>query len=112
MIELLAAVVVVVHAARAILSIPAGGSDAARLILAEGVLAALGFNLAATLLKVVGLQDWVQIRTFTVVFVLRTVLKQVFLGEAARIRKRGVSDGNWPAPAYALQRWRRWRAGP
>jgi len=89
-IELLTAGVVIVHAAKAIFSIRAGGSDAARLILAQGVLAALGFSLAATLLKVIGLSEWVQIRTFTVVFVLRTLLKLVFLGEAARIQKRGA----------------------
>lgn len=89
-IELLAAVVIVVHAIQAILSIRKGGSDAARGILAQGVLAALGFSLAATLLKVIGLQQWVQIRTFTVVFVLRIVLKQVFLRESTGIVRRRV----------------------
>lgn len=48
-VELLAASVIVVHAARAIFALVTHrGLDAARLIIAEGVLAALGFSLAAT----------------------------------------------------------------
>ena len=57
-------------------------------MIADGVLAALGFSLAATLLKVIGLQQWVQIRTFATVFILRTLLKQVFLHERANVEQR------------------------
>ncbi len=89
LVELLAAVVIVVHAGRALLSlITKGGLDSAQLIIADGVLAALGFSLAATLLKVIGLQQWVQIRTFATVFILRTLLKQVFLHERASVEQR------------------------
>ena len=89
LVELLAAAVIVVHAGRALFALRAhGGLDGARLIIADGVLAALGFSLAATLLKVIGLQQWVQIRTFATVFVLRTLLKQVFLHERARVEQR------------------------
>lgn len=89
LVELLAAVVIAVHAVRAGVAIVQGrGSDPARLILAQGVLAALGFSLAATLLKVLALQGWAQIRIFATVFVLRTVLKQVFLGEQLRMEAR------------------------
>lgn len=88
-VELLAAVVIVVHAVRAIIVlIQTRDLDAARLIIADGVLAALGFSLAATLLKVIGLQQWVQIRTFATVFVLRTLLKQVFLHERISVEQR------------------------
>lgn len=88
-IELLAAVVIVVHAGRALLVVLTKGNlDLARLLIAEGVLAALGFSLAATLLKVIGLQQWVQIRTFATVFVLRSLLKQVFLGERSGMEQR------------------------
>lgn len=81
-IELLAACVIVFHAIRAVSSLLTGRSvDAARAIIAEGVLAALGFSLAATLLKVISLQQWTQIRTFATVFVLRTLLKRVFQHE-------------------------------
>lgn len=83
-IELLAACVIVFHAVRAIAALLGGhGLDVARGVIAEGVLAALGFSLAATLLKVISLQQWAQIRTFATVFVLRTVLKRVFQHERA-----------------------------
>lgn len=92
-IELLAAVVIVVHAVRALVElVRRRGLDSARLILADGVLAALGFSLAATLLKVIGLQQWVQIRTFAAVFVLRTVLKRVFTTERGLIQQRRTSS--------------------
>lgn len=92
-IELLAAVVIVVHAVRALVElVRRRGLDSARLILADGVLAALGFSLAATLLKVIGLQQWVQIRTFATVFVLRTVLKRVFTTERGLIQQRRTSS--------------------
>lgn len=87
-IELLAALVIVVHVAQALLLLRRQGVDAARLILANGVLAALGFSLAATLLKVIGLQQWQGIRTFAAVFVLRTALKYVFTTERTSIQQR------------------------
>lgn len=88
-IELLAAMVIVVHAVWALaVLLRRQGLDAARLILADGVLAVLGFSLAATLLKVIGLQQWAQIRTFATVFVLRTVLKRVFMTERSQLQQR------------------------
>ncbi len=99
-IEMLAAVVIVVHAVWALATVVRGrGLDAARLIVANGVLAALGFSLAATLLKVIGLQQWVQIRTFATVFVLRTALKYVFTTERNLIQRRTVDD---PEPARGV----------
>lgn len=81
-IQLLATGAILLHAGRALLVLGSGrGIDTARRLLAEGVLAALGFSLAATLLNVIGLGNWTQIRTFTVVLVLRTLLKQVFQQE-------------------------------
>ena len=89
LIELLAAFVIVVHAALAVGALVRGqGLDRARLLIAEGVLAALGFSLAATLLKVIGLQQWVQIRTFATVFVLRQMLKRVFTHERTLVERR------------------------
>lgn len=89
LIELLAAFVIVFHAALAVIALVRGqGLDRARLLIAEGVLAALGFSLAATLLKVIGLQQWVQIRTFATVFVLRQLLKRVFTQERTSIEQR------------------------
>ena len=92
LVELCAAFVIVYHAARAIATIVrAADIDRARALIAEGVLSALGFSLCATLLKVIGLQSWVQIRTFATVFVLRTLLKQVFLQERAHVLRRTES---------------------
>ncbi len=64
------------------------GSDAVRLKVAEGVLAALGFSVAGSLLKIIALQTWLQIRLFAFVFLLRTLLKQVFAWEERRIVAR------------------------
>ncbi len=92
LVELCAAAVIVYHAAWACLVVVQGASvDRARALIAEGVLSALGFSLCATLLKVLGLQNWVQIRTFATVFVLRTLLKQVFLKEQMHVLRRSPS---------------------
>lgn len=89
LVELCAAFVIVYHAARAMVAVVRSADvDRARALIAEGVLSALGFSLCATLLKVIGLQSWVQIRTFATVFVLRTLLKQVFLQEQTRTLQR------------------------
>ncbi len=78
LIEMLAACVVAFHVVLALLSLL---HDRARVLIAQGVLAALGFSLAGTLLKTIGLQTWVQIRSFAFVWLLRTVLKRVFQWE-------------------------------
>lgn len=89
LVELCSAFVIVYHAARAMMVIIcSAGIDQARAMIAEGVLSALGFSLCATLLKVIGLQSWVQIRTFATVFMLRTLLKQVFLHEGEQALRR------------------------
>ena len=89
MIEVLAAIVVAYHVLQALIAIVRRqGSDAARLWIAEGVIAALGFSMAGTLLKTIGLQSWTQIRLFAFVFLLRTLLKRVFQWEQRGIRKR------------------------
>ncbi len=69
------------------------GSDTARLLIAKGVLAALGFSVAGSLLKIIALQTWAQIRLFAFVFVLRTLLKRVFAWEESRIQQRIVARG-------------------
>ena len=93
LIELAAAIVVTWHAVDALAGIVRGlGSDRARRVIAEGVLAALSFSVAGTLLKTIALNSWVDIRTFAFVLVLRTALKKVFQAERSTIdRRRGVS---------------------
>jgi uncharacterized membrane protein len=86
LIELLAAFVVVYHATLALSCIVRRqGSDKARLVIAEGVLSALGFMAAGTLLTTLALQTWVQIRTFAVILTMRTLLKKVFSSEKTSI---------------------------
>lgn len=88
-VDLLAAIVIVYHVLWALLGIvQLGGSDLARIRIAQGVLTALGFSVAGSLLKIIGLQTWSQIRMFAFVFVLRTMLKRVFAWEQARIAAR------------------------
>ena len=88
-IELLAAIVIVYHVLWAIAGIVRRqGSDVARIRIAQGVLSALGFSVAGTLLKTIALQTWPQIRLFTFIFVLRTLLKRVFLWEENSIKAR------------------------
>ena len=92
LIELLAACVGVVHAVLALVSIVRDRSgDRARVLIAQGVLAALGFSLAGTLLKTIGLQSWVQIRSFAFIWGLRTVLKRVFQWEQEMVLRRSSS---------------------
>lgn len=88
-IELAAAVVVAFHATLAVTCIVRRrGSDQARLVLAKGVLDALGLMVAGTLLMTLALQNWAEIRTFAVVLTLRTLLKRVFQMEADVIERR------------------------
>ena len=88
-IELLAALVVAFHACLAVAAILRyRDADRPRLLIAEGVLAALGFSVAGTLLKALALQSWRQIGTFAFIFALRTLLKQVFKREREQIEWR------------------------
>ncbi len=83
--------VVAVAVLRGLALIAAGqGTPAAirrgRLAVADGVLSALGFETAATLLKTVELQSWAAIGLFAAVLALRTLIKRALLWEEARLR--------------------------
>ena len=58
----------------------------ARLLVADGIIAALGFKTAATLLKTIELQTWNAIAAFAAILTLRTVVKQVLVREVRRLR--------------------------
>ena len=58
----------------------------ARLVVADGIIAALGFKTAATLLKTIELQTWNAILAFAVIFTLRTVVKQFLVWEVQRLQ--------------------------
>ena len=104
LIELLAAIVVGFHVLWAVARILTGhGSDDARLLIARGVLAALSFSVAGTLLKTIALQSWPQIRIFAFVLVLRTLLKQIFQWEQTMIARRlGSRKGFTNSPSTSL----------
>jgi uncharacterized membrane protein len=92
-IELLAALVVAFHVCRALLAILRRyDADRPRLIIADGVLAALGFSVAGTLLKALALQSWQQIGMFAFVLALRTLLKQVFKREREQMARRTLAS--------------------
>ena len=59
--------------------------ESARLAVAGGVVNALSFELAGTLLTTVTVHTWRQIATFAVVFAIRTLLKRLFSWEYARL---------------------------
>jgi uncharacterized membrane protein len=58
----------------------------ARLLIADGAIAALGFKTAATLLKSLELQTWNAILAFATILALRTLVKRVLVWEERRLR--------------------------
>lgn len=66
-----------------------GGRDsivAARLVVADSIVAALGFKTAAALLKTIELRSWNAILMFAAVLALRTFIKQALVREEADLR--------------------------
>lgn len=64
---------------------------AARLIVADGIVAALGFKTAAALLKTIELRSWDAILMFAAILALRTFIKQVLVREEARLRDSSLA---------------------
>lgn len=62
----------------------------ARLLVADSIIAALGFKTAATLLKTIELRTWDAILMFAVIFALRTLIKRVLAWEEERLRARAA----------------------
>jgi hypothetical protein len=69
-----------------------GSPERARLVVADGVLAALGFVVASTLLKTMALRGWHQIGMFAFVLTFRTLLKQVFDSERKELLRSGAAN--------------------
>ena len=90
LIEFGGGLVVVLGCLRGLLAIARGhGHDGivrGRLLVADGVIAALGFKTAATLLKTIELQSWDAILLFTATLALRTLVKRTLTWEEARLR--------------------------
>lgn len=86
LIEFGGALIVALAIVRALLALAAGGGiDQARLLVIAGVIGALGFKTAATLLKALQLGSWRGIGAFAAIFCLRTAIKRLFLWERARL---------------------------
>lgn len=64
------------------------GIQPARVRIADGAIAGLGFKAAATLLKTLELGSWRQIGSFACILALRILLKRVFQAEVRRDRAR------------------------
>jgi uncharacterized membrane protein len=78
------ATVAAFFAVRALFQAARRHAERARLLMADGVIAALGFSLAASLLKTIGLGTWHQIGMFAFVLGVRTAMKFVFAAERRR----------------------------
>ena len=92
LIEFGGTVLVLVGCLRGLLALAAGrGSQVslvrARLLVADSVIAALGYKTAATLLKTIELQTWKAILVFTATLALRTLVKRVLVWEESRLRR-------------------------
>ena len=57
----------------------------ARLLVTDGIIYALSFKVAGTLLKTISLHTWQQFWMFAAILALRTVLKQVFMWERTEL---------------------------
>ena len=91
LIEFGSSIVIAVACVRGLTILTAGrGSHCAivraRLVVADGVITALGYKTAATLLKTIKLQTWTAIGMFAAIFTLRTMIKRALLWEEARLR--------------------------
>jgi hypothetical protein len=62
-------------------------------IVADGIITGLGFKLAGTLLKTLGLHTWQQILMFAVIFALRTLIKRALTWERAQLERLSASRG-------------------
>ncbi|TCZ56258.1 hypothetical protein [Roseicella aquatilis] len=88
------------HCALAAVALLRGrGPEAARIILADGVILALGLATGATLLTLLSLGDWDALGRFLAILALRTALKRAFAAErAALVPSASTSGWNRAAP--------------
>ena len=63
-----------------------------RQLVADGVISALGFKTAATLLRTLELQTWSAIGMFAAILALRTSIKRVLVWEEIRLHRSLARD--------------------
>lgn len=88
LIEMLGAGVILAYtllALRSLIQSRAFRVEHAQHLMSEGILNALGFKLAATLLKTILLTSWNALMMFTAIFLIRTVLKFFFRWQEAQL---------------------------
>jgi uncharacterized membrane protein len=92
LIDICVALSVVAALARALLALARGrGLDAARLRIADGIVAALSFGVAATVLRVIVLHSWLDIAMLASIYAIRTIVKRALLWESAALRRTGIA---------------------
>lgn len=90
LVEFGGALVIALYVVLAVLGLLRGtlSIDRARLLVANGVLAALDLKLAATLLKTIELQSWGDIGIAFAILGIRTVVKRALTSEEEKIAAR------------------------
>ena len=78
--------------------------EMARLQVLDGALSALGFTLAATLLRLLSLQSLQEIGTFAAIFALQTGIKTAMKRERLILLKQGKSLAIYHSPLTATFR--------
>lgn len=100
LIDVAAAVLVTLYAVGALRRVFLRDAQGARVLMGDGVLAALSLGVASALLKALGLRTWHQIGMFAFVLTFRSVMKHVFAAErplvAAITPPRLASQGRKP----------------
>ena len=81
LIDAVAAALVAFYALRALYAAAASNTNRAKFLMADGVLTALTWSVAATLLKAIGLRSWHEIGMFAFALTFRTAMKRVFAAE-------------------------------
>jgi uncharacterized membrane protein len=97
LIELIGSLILIRYVIAAIIVLIGGYRhlEHAQYLIADGALIALNFKLAGTLLKTIELKSWQQIFTFSMILLLRTLLKRLFTWEAKQIHTKQLFTKGW-----------------
>lgn len=89
LIELIGSLLLMRYVIAAVILLLRGGNiERVQYLIADGAIIALNFKLAGTLLKTIELKTWQQIAIFSIIFLLRTLLKRLFTWESDQIQRK------------------------
>ena len=89
LIELIGSLLLMRYVIAAVFLLLRGGKiERVQYLIADGAIIALNFKLAGTLLKTIELKTWQQISIFSIIFLLRTLLKRLFTWESHQIQRK------------------------